>query len=53
MTHVKTFQRHQAAILSIVESDGVCYFTGSDSKISSVVNIGAKEGNEGQWVLSK
>lgn len=39
LTHIKTFHRHQGAILSIHTEANICYFTGSDSKISSLVYL--------------
>jgi hypothetical protein len=52
LTHIKTFHRHEATILSIIVSENICYFTGSDSKISSIVNT-AEQDNDNNWVLSK
>jgi len=39
MTHVKTFHRHEGAILAIKCYENTCYFTGSDSKVSSIVYV--------------
>ena len=48
ITHVKTIKRHEAPILCLKldEKTGVCYFSGSDSKISSIKLVNEK------WVLS-
>lgn len=47
MTHVKTIRRHEAPILSIKLDSvkGVCYFSGSDSRISSIKLLDDK------WIL--
>lgn len=39
LTHIKTFHRHEGSILSIKSNGNICYFTGSDSKISSIVYV--------------
>ena len=44
VTHVKTFKRHEAAILTIKTAEKTVFFSGSDSKISSLVLHESDEG---------
>ena len=51
LTHVKTIKRHEASILTIKATPNFVFFTGSDSKLSSLSLVKSDQDIE-NWTLS-